>query len=61
MRADAGDEAERLGGVGAHVDPGVAAVAVVDQLGRGVEVLPLEPLLPEIGRLDGVRVGGDDV
>src|SRR5262249_30479523 len=60
MGADARDEAERLGRGRAHVEPGVTPVAVVDQLRGGVQVLPLEPALPEIGWLDGVRVGGDD-
>src|SRR5262245_20934266 len=60
MRADARDEAERLGRGGAHVEPGVTPVAVVHELRRGLEVLPLEPALPEVGRLDGVRVGRDD-
>ena len=56
VRPDAGDQPERLRRRRSHVQPGVTAVAVVDQLGRRVEVLLLEPALPEIGRLDGVRV-----
>src|SRR5262245_4872857 len=58
--ASAAHQTERLGRVAAHVDPGVPAVLVLDQLRGGVEVLSLEPRLPQIGRLERMRVRRDD-
>src|SRR6185503_7439340 len=58
--ADAGDEAERLGRRGAHVEPTVPAVLVLDELRRRRLVFGIEPLRPEIGRLQRVRIRRND-
>src|SRR5262249_23777904 len=57
--ARAAHQTERLGRVAAHVDPGVPAVLVLDQLRGGVEILALKPLLPQIWRLERMRVRRD--
>ena len=58
--ADAGDQSERRRRRALAVDPRVAAVPVIDQPRCLVEVLLLQPFLPQIGRLHGVGVGGND-
>src|SRR5262249_60885220 len=40
--------------------PGVAALGVLDELGRILLVFLREPVLPDIGRLQDVTVGVDD-
>src|SRR5262249_60755653 len=59
-RAGAAHQTERLGLAAAHIDPGMATVLVFDQLRGTVEVRLLEPLFPEVGWLERMRIGGDD-
>src|SRR5262249_52692112 len=57
--ASHGDEPERGRGAAVVVEPGVAALLVLHELRRARTELGREPGLPEIGRLDDVRVARD--